>query len=105
MENVLLEALSYEIHHASGYYLLGTALERQKKYAQSWEARNKALLLDISRKRSLPVYADIAQSVCHERCLYHEIFISLFPKRSLEARNECVSSVIRRSRASEPKRN
>ena len=31
MENVLLEALSYETHpHASGYYLLGTALERQK---------------------------------------------------------------------------
>jgi hypothetical protein len=82
MENVLLEALSYETHHASGYYLLGTALERQKKYVQSWEARNKALLLDISRKRSLPVYADIAQSVCQEDSC---ITKSLYPYFQKEA--------------------
>ena len=71
----VLEALSYETHHASGYYLLGTALERQKKYPQSWEARNKALLLDISRKRSLPVYADIAQSVCQkDACIMKSLY-------------------------------
>ena len=64
MESVLLEALEVESHHATGHYLLGTALQHQKKYTQAWSAREKALLLDLSRKRSLPIYATIADEVC-----------------------------------------
>ena len=42
----------------------------------------KHFLLDISRKRSLPVYADIAQSVCHEDSC---ITKSLYPYFQKEA--------------------
>ena len=67
MEKVLTEALSYETYHATAHYLLGTAYERQNKHAKSWNARQTSLMLDISRKRSLPIYADIAQSVCEKK--------------------------------------
>ena len=87
--------------YASGYYLLGTALERQK-YPQSWEARNKALLLDISRKRSLPVYADIARPFVMKMLVSRNLYIPISKKKP-RGKHECISSVVRRSRASEPK--
>jgi len=64
MESVLQTALGIESHHATGHYLLGTALQKQKRYSEAWQARETALLLDISRKRSLPAYAEVAKSVC-----------------------------------------
>ena len=64
MEQVLSKALQVESHHATGHYLLGTALQNQQKYADALAARKKALLLDISRKRTLPSYADIISTVC-----------------------------------------
>ena len=64
MEQVLNKALQVESHHATGHYLLGTALQNQKKYTEALTARKRALLLDISRKRTLPTYANIASSVC-----------------------------------------
>jgi hypothetical protein len=64
MEQTLLEALEVESHHATAHYLLGTAFQQQKNYAEAWSAREKALLLDLSRKRSLPIYAEIAETVC-----------------------------------------
>ena len=54
MEQVLTDALKVESHHAMYYYLLGTALQNQQKYSDALQARKKSLLLDISRKRTLP---------------------------------------------------
>ena len=48
------------------YYLLGTALQNQKKYSAALQARQKALLLDISRKRTLPSYAQTVFEVCEQ---------------------------------------
>lgn len=64
MEQVLQTALDVESHHATGHYLLGSALQNQRKYKEALVARKKALLLDISRKRTLPSYARVAAAVC-----------------------------------------
>ena len=82
MEQVLKEALLIESHHATGHYMLGTAYEQQKKYVEAWKARERSLLLDISRKRSLPVYADISKTVCQE---YDCKTTSLYPWFEQEA--------------------
>ena len=69
MEQVLTDALKVESHHATGHYLLGTALQNQQKYSDALQARKRALLLDISRKRTLPSYAQIVSEVCeHAGC-------------------------------------
>ena len=64
MEQVLRDALKVESHHATGHYLLGTALQNQQKYSDALQARQRALLLDISRKRTLPSYAQTVSEVC-----------------------------------------
>ncbi len=64
MEATLRSALDIEEHHGTGHYLLGTALQQQQRYVEAWDSRSRALMLDISRKRSLPQYADIANEVC-----------------------------------------
>lgn len=64
MEQVLSSVLRIESHHATGHYLLGTALQNQRKYSEALIARKTALLLDISRKRTLPSYSDIVSQVC-----------------------------------------
>ncbi len=67
METTLRSALDIEEHHGTGHYLLGTALQQQKRYAEAWDSRSRALMLDISRKRSLPQYATIAEDICKKR--------------------------------------
>ena len=74
MEQVLQTALKTESHHATGHYLLGTALQNQRKYDEALAARKTALLLDISRKRTLPSYADVVSKVCEQTgCQTHDL--------------------------------
>lgn len=75
MESVLQTALGIESHHATGHYLLGTALQKQQRYSEAWQARERALLLDISRKRSLRAYAEVAKSVCTtHQCITKDLY-------------------------------
>merc|ERR1711991_880564 len=67
MEDILQQALLVERNHATGWYMLGSCLERQKRYQEAILAREKSLMLDISRKRSLPEYADIVAKLCKEK--------------------------------------
>jgi tetratricopeptide (TPR) repeat protein len=64
MTKVLEEAISIEPNHATAHHLLGSAYNGQKEYAKAWQSREKALMLDLSRKRTLPSYATIAQDLC-----------------------------------------
>lgn len=66
MEKILHEALEIEEHHASAWYLLGTAQNVLKQYPEALESREKALLLDISRKRTLPIYSKTIAELCEK---------------------------------------
>lgn len=75
MANTLQMALAVEPHHSTAWYLLGTALEKEQKYSEAWQARERALYLDISRKRTLPVYNQVAQTLCEElSCKSSELY-------------------------------
>ena len=66
MESVIRTALNVESHHATGHYLLGTALQNQEKYTEALRAMQQSLMLDISRKRSLPSYAHTVTKICDD---------------------------------------
>ena len=66
MESILEEAISIEDNHATAWYLLGTAQNATQEYAKAWQSRERSLLLDVSRKRTLPVYAETAAELCQE---------------------------------------
>lgn len=76
MEQTLQNALDIENNNATGWFLLGSSLIGQKKHTEAWTAREKSLTLDISRKRSLPVYNDVVANLCvelpcHTKNTYH----------------------------------
>ena len=64
MVEVLNEAIDLEPNHATAHHLLGSAYNGQREYAKAWHARENALMLDISRKRTLPSYATVAKDLC-----------------------------------------
>lgn len=64
MIEVLNEAIDLEPNHATAHHLLGSAYNGQREYAKAWYARENALMLDISRKRTLPSYATVAKDLC-----------------------------------------
>lgn len=66
MEKILADALDTEENHASAWYLLGTAQNALKQYSEALSSREHALLLDISRKRTLPIYAKTIQELCQK---------------------------------------
>ena len=66
MEHTLQQALHIESHNATGWFLLGSSLIGQQQHEEAWEAREKSLVLDISRKRSLPIYNDVVANLCME---------------------------------------
>ena len=103
MENVLLEALSYETHHHSGYYLLGTALERQKNMQNLGKPVTKHFYW-IFRENVHYLYMQICPVCLSEDSCITKSLYPYFQKEASRQGMECVSSVVRRSRASEPKR-
>ena len=60
-------ALSIEENHAQGWFVHGTALRHLQKRPNAFEAYEHALLLDLSRKRTRPEYAQAALEFCSSR--------------------------------------
>ena len=58
------EAISIESNHANGWFVYGDSLRRKQRNAEALDAFERALWLDISRKRTLPSYAEVAQNIC-----------------------------------------
>jgi tetratricopeptide (TPR) repeat protein len=64
MITILNQAVGVEESHATSWYMLGTALNHTKQYQEALRAREKSLMLDLSRKRALPVYNSVVQKLC-----------------------------------------
>jgi tetratricopeptide (TPR) repeat protein len=62
----LVEAIRIDRTHAASWHQLGLALEKLGRNPEAWKALEQALLLDLSRKRSLPSYSDLAGRLCEE---------------------------------------
>ena len=62
----LVAAIRIDRTHATSWYQLGTVLNNLGRYEESWTALNRAVVLDLSRKRSLPNFGSLAQEVCAE---------------------------------------
>ena len=65
-EKTLRSALEIDQTHATAWFWLAQSLDGQGRYPEMLKAAHQALLLDISRKRSLPDYAKVAKTVCDE---------------------------------------
>ena len=60
------EEISIDPYHALGDWHVGWALGRQGQIEEGLQHLDRALLLDLSRKRTLPVYVEVARSVCEK---------------------------------------
>ena len=67
MVTILKQAVEVESSHATSWYLLGSAYNQIEQYTEALNAREQSLMLDLSRKRSLPAYANIAEEICAKR--------------------------------------
>ena len=66
--NLILEetqkALSIEKNHSQGWFLHAEGLRHNNRMEEAFSAYERALLLDISRKRTRPVYATTTNDFC-----------------------------------------
>jgi len=60
------KAVELDDANAGGHYVLGAALGGLDRREEALASLERALLLDLSRKRTLPAYVPIAQQVCAE---------------------------------------
>ncbi|MEC7986362.1 MAG: hypothetical protein VX278_14445 [Myxococcota bacterium] len=60
------QAVSIEKNHANGWFVYGESLRRNRQEPAALEAFETALWMDLSRKRTLPSYANIAAEVCKD---------------------------------------
>ena len=65
-EQTIRSAIEIDQTHATAWFWLAQSLDGQGRYPEMLNAAHQALLLDISRKRSLPDYAKVAKTVCDE---------------------------------------
>ncbi|MEC8379432.1 MAG: hypothetical protein VXZ96_03885 [Myxococcota bacterium] len=65
-EKTLKSALEIDQTHATAWFWLAQSLDEQGRFTEMLNAARHAHLLDISRKRSLPDYFNVAKTVCDE---------------------------------------
>ena len=58
------KALSIEEYHAQGWFVHAKAQQRNQKISQAFSSYERSLLLDLSRKRTRPEYAQAAIDYC-----------------------------------------
>jgi lysophospholipase L1-like esterase len=64
-QKFLKAAIEIDGTHATSWYQLGVVENRLKNYESSWKALEKSVLLDLSRKRALPSFAQMSKEVCN----------------------------------------
>ena len=62
----LVEAVRIDMTHATAWYQLGSVLNKLGRYDEAWRALERAVYLDLSRKRSLPNFGALATELCAE---------------------------------------
>lgn len=61
------KALTIEKYHAQGWFVHAKAQQRNQKLSDAFSSYERALLLDLSRKRTRPEYAQAAINFCKTR--------------------------------------
>ena len=65
-EQSLNKAILIDKTHATAWFMLGKTHDAQGQYDDMLVELNQALILDISRKRSLPGFFEVSQKLCLE---------------------------------------